>query len=294
LPDFAIHVMLSYHEHDVRITNSTCSEQAHRWRAATMTMFKRLLQSSDRPVVGTFVKLPSLELAEIIGETGFDFVVIDTEHALLSVRDVYSLVVLYSRMGMAPLVRVTDHGYGDAQRYLDAGAAGILVPHVSNAEQAAATMRQFRFPPDGTRGMGYAARAGRWGMLPGGAAEYVRAGQEDVARIAMIEERESVEDIDRILATPGVDAVFVGPGDLSLSLGVPGGSPEVRAAVTTAIEAAVRAGVPAGTVVSDGEQARLRAEQGCRFILIGNDTGMFVDAARRTLATARDAIAETR
>lgn len=255
-----------------------------------MIMFKRLLHESDRPLVGTFVKIPALEIAEIIGETGFDFVVIDTEHALLSVRDVYSLVVVYSRMGVAPLVRITDHGYGDAQRYLDAGAAGILVPHVSNADQAAATMRQFLFPPDGTRGMGYAARAGRWGLLPGGPAEYVRAGREDVARIAMIEERESVEDIERILAVPGVDAVFVGPGDLSLSMGVPGGSPAVVDAVTTAIKAAVRAGVPAGTVVQGVEQAALRLEQGCRFILISNDTGMVVDAARRALATVRDAI----
>jgi 2-keto-3-deoxy-L-rhamnonate aldolase RhmA len=255
-----------------------------------MTMFNRLLRSSDRPVIGTFVKIPALELAEIIGETGFDFVVIDTEHALLSVRDVYSLVVVYSRMGVAPLVRITDHGYGDAQRYLDAGAAGILVPHVSNADQAAATMRQFLFPPAGTRGMGFAARAGRWGMLAGGAPEYVRAGQEDAARIAMVEEKESVEDIERILATPGVDGVFVGPGDLSLSMGVPGGSPAVVDAVTTAIKAAVRADVPVGTVVQGAEAARLRVEQGCRFLLVGNDTGMFVDAARRTLAIGRDAV----
>lgn len=255
-----------------------------------MVMFKRLLQAADRPLVGTFVKIPAPELAEIIGETGFDFVVIDTEHALLSVRDVYSMIVIYSRMGVSPLVRITDHGYGDGQRYLDAGAGGVLVPHVSNAEQAAATMRQFRFPPDGTRGMGYASRAGKWGLLDGGAAEYLRTGREDVALVAMIEERESVEDIDRILATPGVDAVFVGPGDLSLSMGEPGGSPAVRDAVTTAVKAAVAAGVPAGTLVQGAEQAKLRVEQGCRFVLIGNDTGMVVDAARRTLATVRDAI----
>jgi 2-keto-3-deoxy-L-rhamnonate aldolase RhmA len=253
-------------------------------------MFQQLLRSAGPPVVGTFVKIPSLEIAEIIGAAGFDFVVIDTEHALLSVRDVYSLVVVYSRMGVAPLVRITDHGYGDGQRYLDAGAAGILVPHISNATQAGATMRQFLFPPAGTRGMGFAARAGTWGGLDGGAAEYVRAGQEDVARVAMIEEREAVEDIEAILATQGVDAVFVGPGDLSLSLGVPGGSPEVHDAVTTAIKAAVRADVPVGTVVAGEEQIRLRAEQGCRFILVGNDTGMISGAAGRTLATAREAI----
>lgn len=253
-------------------------------------MFQQLLKSAGPPVVGTFVKIPSVEIAEIIGVAGFDFVVIDTEHALLSVRDVYSLVVVYARMGVAPLVRITDHGYGDGQRYLDAGAAGILVPHVSNAAQAEATMRQFLFPPAGTRGMGFAARAGMWGGLDGGTAEYVRTGQEDVARVAMIEEREAVEDIDAILAVSGVDAVFIGPGDLSLSLGEPGGSPVVHEAVTRSIKAAVLAGVPVGTVVSGEEQIRLRAEQGCRFILVGNDTGMISGAARRTLSQARAAV----
>ncbi|SFJ64170.1 2-dehydro-3-deoxyglucarate aldolase/4-hydroxy-2-oxoheptanedioate aldolase [Amycolatopsis sacchari] len=255
-------------------------------------MFQQLLKSPGPPLIGTFVKLPALEVAEIIGAAGFDFVVIDTEHALLSVRDVYSLVVVYSRLNVAPLVRITDHGYGDGQRYLDAGAAGILVPHVSNAAQAEATMKQFLFPPAGTRGMGYAARAGLWGSLDGGPAEYVRTGQEDVARVAMIEEREAVEDIDGILAAPGVDAAFIGPGDLSLSMGVPGGSPPVHEAVTRSIEAAVRAGVPVGTVVQGEEQLRLRAAQGCRFLLVGNDTGMLSGAARRTLAQAREAVAE--
>jgi 2-keto-3-deoxy-L-rhamnonate aldolase RhmA len=254
-------------------------------------MFRELLRSSDRPVVGTFVKIPALEVAEIVGEAGFDFVVIDTEHALLSVRDVYSLLVVYSRMGVAPLVRITDHGYGDAQRYLDAGAAGVLVPHVSNAGQAAATMRQYLFPPEGTRGMGYASRAGLWGRLPGGPAEYVRAGQADVARIAMIEEKESVDDLAGILAAPGVDAVFIGPGDLSLSMGEPTGSPAVHDAVTKCIATAVEAGVPVGTLVQGEDQIRLRAEQGCRFLLVGNDTGMLGAAARQAMATARSALA---
>jgi 2-keto-3-deoxy-L-rhamnonate aldolase RhmA len=253
-------------------------------------MFQRLVKAAGPPVIGTFVKLPSLEIAEIIAAAGFDFVVIDTEHALLSVRDVYALVVAYSRMGVAPLVRVTDHGYGDGQRYLDAGAAGILVPHVSNAAQAKATMGQFLFPPAGTRGMGFAARAGLWGRLEGGAAEYVRAGHEDVARVAMIEEREALDDLEAILAVSGVNAVFIGPGDLSLSLGVPGGSPAVHDAVTRAIEVTVRAGVPVGTVVAGEDQIRLRASQGCRFILVGNDTGMISSAARETLSQARVAV----
>jgi 2-keto-3-deoxy-L-rhamnonate aldolase RhmA len=139
--------------------------------------------------------------------------------------------------------------------------------------------------------MGYASRAGRWGHLPGGPAEYVRAGQEDVARIAMIEEKESVDDLVGILAAPGVDAVFIGPGDLSLSMGEPTGSPAVHDAVTKCIATAVEAGVPVGTLVQGEEQIRLRAEQGCRFLLVGNDTGMLGATARQIASTARSALA---
>jgi len=253
-------------------------------------VFKKLLAQAEAPLLGTFVKVPALEVAEIVGAAGFDFVVIDTEHAPLSVRDVYGLVVVYSRMGVAPLVRVTDHGYGDGQRYLDAGAAGLLVPHVSNGRQAAETMRQFLFPPEGTRGMGYAARAGAWGALEGGSAEYLRAGGSDVARIAMVEERESVDDIEAILDAPGVDAVFVGPGDLSVSMGEPLGSPAVHEAVTVAVRAAVDAGTPVGTVVQGADQVRLRVEQGCSFVLVGNDTGMLSTAARELVASSRPAL----
>ena len=256
--------------------------------------FRKLINQPGPPALGTFVKIPAPEVAEIISLAGFDFVVIDTEHALLSVRDVYLLIVVYSRMGVAPLVRITDHSYGDAQRYLDAGAAGVLVPHVSNGQQAEATMRQYLFPPHGTRGMGYAARAGLWGSLPGGPAEYVRAGREDVARVAMIEEREAVDDLERILAVPGLDAVFVGPGDLSLSLGVAPDSDEVGAAVDRVIATAVAAGVAVGTVAQGAEQLRRRVEQGCRFVLAGNDTGLLNEGARRAVSDARKAITTAR
>lgn len=255
-----------------------------------MTMFKPLVSGSPQPVLGTFVKIPSLEIAEIVATAGFDFVVIDTEHAPLSARDVYEMVVGYSRMGVAPLVRVTDHGYGDAQRFLDAGAAGILVPHVSNGQQAREIMARLMFPPEGTRGMGFASRAGLWGALPGGSAEYVRVGRDEVARVAMVEEPEAVEDIDAILAAPGLDAVFVGPGDLSLSMGSTMRAPDVQDAITRTIEAAVLAGIPVGTVVQGADQIRLRSEQGCRFLLVGNDTGMLTGAATRTLAETRAAL----
>ena len=258
-----------------------------------MATFRELVAraADGPPALGTFVKLPCPEVAEIVAGAGVDFVVIDTEHAPLSVRDVYGLVVVYSRAGVAPLVRITDHGYGDGQRYLDAGAAGLLVPHVSSGRVAAEVMRQFRFPPHGTRGMGYASRAGGWGRLDGGPAEYLRAGEHDVARIAMVEEAEAVDDVAGIVAAPGVDAIFVGPGDLAVSMGEPMGSPAVHDAVTRAIAAAVAAGVPVGTVVAGEDEIRLRARQGCRFLMVGNDTGWLTAGARAAVTTARGASA---
>jgi 4-hydroxy-2-oxoheptanedioate aldolase len=245
---------------------------------------------AERPLLGMFVKIPAPETVEIVARSGFDFVVIDTEHALLSVRDVYAMVSLYSALDVMPLVRITDHSYGDGQRYLDGGAAGVLVPHVSDAVQAERIARQFLFPPDGTRGMGYAARAGLWGGLAGGAAQYVRFGQDEVARIAMIEDTRAVENIDEIMATNGIDGVFIGPGDLSLSMGVPMGDARVGKVVDAAIDAAVAAHVPVGTVVPDPAEARRRADQGCSFLLAGNDTGLFLSAATNAFTAVRSAL----
>lgn len=258
-----------------------------------MTSFRALLRDSAGPALGTFVKIPAPEITEIIARSGFDFVVIDTEHALLSVRDVYSMIVVYSGLGVVPLVRVSDHGYGDAQRYLDAGAGGILAPHVSTGEQAAQVARQLMFPPAGTRGMGFAGRAGQWGGLDGGVPAYLRHGREDVVRMAMVEETEAVDNLDAILATEGIDAIFVGPGDLSLSMGVPGGDERVVAAIDQVVAKAVSAGVPVGTVVPSIEAARTRAAQGCDFLMVSNDTGMLRSAATAALTSHREAVARS-
>jgi 4-hydroxy-2-oxoheptanedioate aldolase len=255
-----------------------------------MSSFRSLLGAGDGPAIGMFVKVPAPELTEIIAGAGVQFVVIDTEHALLSVREVYEMSVLYAALGVLPLVRVADHGYGDSQRYLDAGVAGLLFPHVSNGAEAAALGRQFVFPPRGTRGMGFASRAGRWGMLPGGRAEYLRFGDDEVMRIAMVEERESVEDVDAILAAEGIDGVFIGPSDLSLSMGVSGKSPEVAGAIDRVVAAAVAAGKPVGTVVTDPDEGRKRAAQGCQYLLIGNDTGVFARALRTSFEGFREAV----
>jgi 2-keto-3-deoxy-L-rhamnonate aldolase RhmA len=203
---------------------------------------------------------------------------------------VYSMVFTYSALGVAALIRTTDHSLGDARRYLDAGAAGLLVPHVADAAEAEAVFPHLLHPPRGDRGMGFASRAGRWGTLEGGRDEYRRFGEEEVVRVAMIEDLRAVEGIDAILKTDGLDACFVGPSDMALSMiGRP--AEDVAAAVDRAVEASVAAGKPVGTVVKDADDARRRVQQGCSYVVVGNDTGMFVKAVRAAHDPIRAAVA---
>jgi len=252
------------------------------------------LDSSGPAAVGIFVKIPALEIVDLVAAAGFDFVIMDTEHSVLSPRDVYELVFAYSSLGIPALVRLCDHGYGDGQRYLDAGAAGLMVPHVSTAGEAAEIMRAFSFPPAGTRGLGYAARVSGWGGNQGGLAEYRRRGDEDVRRIAMIEDAAGVRNLEDIVAQPGVDGVFVGAGDLALELGEPLGSPGVRAVVDDVVRRCLAAKVPVGIMTSDAEEAAARSGQGVSFVVATSDAALVQRASTTMMAAFRSAGLGTR
>ncbi|MDQ2698957.1 MAG: aldolase/citrate lyase family protein, partial [Actinomycetota bacterium] len=130
-----------------------------------MLWLKDLITKSDgRVPIGPFLKIPSVEVVEIMKEAGFDFVVFDAEHAMLSVSDLNVLIAVARANDLPPLVRVADHGYGDMQRIMDAGATGILWPHISNADEARRVVGQAWHPPVGTRGSGGGMRAGGWGI----------------------------------------------------------------------------------------------------------------------------------
>lgn len=235
---------------------------------------------AGEPLVGTFIKLPALESAEILAYAGFDFVVIDAEHSPLGAREIYPLLVAFRAEGVPALVRVADHGYGFPQQLLDAGADGVLVPHVESPAAAAAIFPRLVFPPDGTRGLGYTSRAGRWGALPTGLPGYLADGSDSVLRVAMLEDAEALADAAAIGATTGVDALFIGPGDLALSSGLVPGSPPFEDLVAAGIAEARNSGLHVGTAVMGGAQIRTRIQQGCSFLLVGNDAGFLVAGAR--------------
>ena len=246
-----------------------------------MTWLRELINEPGRqvPPIGTFMKIPAVETVEIVKLAGFDFIVLDAEHALLSLSDLNHMILAARALGISPVVRVPDHGYGDVQRILDAGAAGLFFPHVADRAECEQVIRQASHPPYGTRGAGGGMRAGNWGMAGRGGASYVKDGVDKVMRIPMIEERVAVDNADEILAVEGVDGVFIGPGDLSMTMGMKATDPEVQSAVEEVRKKAKAAQVPVGTVAADAGGARRLIEKGYDFILVGNDTGMLAKAA---------------
>lgn len=248
--------------------------------------FRSLLGRGSTVPLGAFVKLPAIEIVEVLKLAGFDFVVLDAEHSMLTLREVNHLIAVSQGVDLPAIVRVPDHGYGDVQRFLDAGAAGIMIPHVNTAQAAVTVARQALHPPLGTRGSGSGMRAGDWGTA--GRGEYVRRGAEQAARIPMLEEPAALENVEAICATPGVDAVFYGPGDMSLAMGVPSDDPAVVAAMERVAQVATARGIPAGTTASSAAAARRRIELGYQFLLAGNDTGMLLRSARDLVSSIRE------
>ncbi|NKQ54036.1 2,4-dihydroxyhept-2-ene-1,7-dioic acid aldolase [Amycolatopsis sp. K13G38] len=248
------------------------------------------LFTRERTPVGTWLKIASGEPAEIMAYAGFDFVVIDLEHAPLDLQTAYRLINSAAALGMTPLVRVPDKTPSTIQKILDAGAMGILVPHVDTVEQAEAVGRACRFPPHGVRGAGGTSRAGAWGLRPN--AEYIATGNDDVLCIPQLESVEAIKAAPEMLALDTVDAVFVGAADLSMSMGTTPAAPEVAELIGSATEAAHAAGKRLGLAFGGVPERAARAvRDGCDFVLLSNDTSMLADAARGLVTAFRDATA---
>lgn len=243
------------------------------------------LRQPGTPTLGTWVKLPTLETLEMIAHAGFEFVVIDMEHSPLSLESAYRLIFGSQALGMAALVRVADRSGNLYQRLLDAGADGLLVPQVSTIDEATTALRGMTFAPRGTRGMGATSRAGHWGLA--GGPGYVTTG-DDIVRCIQIEDIEALRNVDRVLEIDGLDAVFLGMGDLTMSSGRRADDPEIALFTERLIALANAQGVPCGTAVADAAGAAAARARGFSFIMVSNDTTMFGNAAE---ATAREALA---
>lgn len=244
-------------------------------RTARTRGFARYLHESTRCLWGTWVKIPAIETIEMIAAAGFDFIVLDQEHAPLGMESVYRSTVVAQGLGLQVLTRVPDRSGSHFQRLLDLGVDGILVPRVSGPDEARSVVEQMVFSPEGDRGLGLTARAGTWGGHS--REEYLRTGDQ-VLRAVQIEDLDSLQRVDDILAVPGLNGLFLGMGDLSLSSGRSGGDEEIGALVERMLALADAAGVPCGTAVQTAAQAAAAAKQGFRFVMVSNDASLFRQA----------------
>lgn len=250
--------------------------------------FKKALQQRQ-PQIGLWLALADAYSAELCAGAGFDWLLIDGEHSPNDLRSILAQLQAIAPYPSHAIARVpVGHGHvGQAliKQYLDLGVQTLLVPMVDTPEQAAAVVRSTRYPQQdgggGVRGMG-GARASRWGRYPA----YVREANAQVCVLVQAESREALANLEAIAAVEGVDGIFIGPADLSASLGHPGnpGHPEAQAAIDDAIARIVRAGRAAGIIAPDEALARRYLDMGATFVAVGLDTQLLVRATSALVA----------
>ncbi len=236
-------------------------------------------------LVGTVLTLPSPEIAEILSNLGFDWLFIDTEHAPLDPRCVQS--ILQATGSRCPcLVRVPAGDEVSVKKVLDVGPAGVIVPHVNSAEDARNIVQLCKYPPDGSRSVGV-ARAHEYGMK---FQEYVDNANQSVSVILQIEHIQAVRNIESIVAVPGFDAVFIGPYDLSGSMGMMGKVTafEVQREIERVRTVVLNAGLALGIFGVDAEAVKPFIGRGYTLIAVGTDTLFTAHSAQKTLATVRE------
>jgi len=239
-------------------------------------------------LVGTWVKIPSLETVELLGHAGFDFVVVDMEHAPHALDTAYTMIFAAQAMQMRAYVRLADRQGSDIQRLLDAGADGLLVPQVGDLDTAARLTRQMVFAPEGERGLGATSRAGRWGLLP--MQEYVARGNACL-RMVQLESWDALQQAEKYLALEHVGGVFVGLGDLFLSSGRKPDEPETRAMVATVAGLACGAGKFSGIAAGGAAEARAYLDLGYSHVMVSNDATIFARGAAALVGEVRSATA---
>ena len=244
------------------------------------TEFRHTLLSGGR-LVGTFVKTPTIHAVEILGDVGFDFVVLDEEHAAFDRSALDAGLLACRACGMAGLVRVS--GPERILNALDCGATGVLVPHVAtvSAAREAAALCRYR---GGRRGFSGSPRGGRYGGAP--MWEMIDAADAATTVVAQIEDPEALDVIDEIAATPGIDALFIGRGDLSVALGAASSDAvEIRDAVVRICAAARAVGKPVCVFIGDASEAAWLAAQGAVAFVVSSDQGFLRAGARQALAS---------
>jgi 4-hydroxy-2-oxoheptanedioate aldolase len=241
--------------------------------------FKEALARGESPI-GLWLSLAQPYTTEVCATAGFDWLLIDGEHAPNDVRSTLAQLQAAAPYGSHPVVRVVQGDAALVKQMLDIGVQTLLVPMVETPEQARAMVAATRYPPEGIRGVGAAvARASRWAMRP----DYLDRANDEACLLVQAESVLALQNLDAICAIDGVDGVFIGPADLAASMGYRGnpGHPQVQVAIDDAICRIAASGKAAGTLTGDLTLARHYLSIGARFVAVGIDVTLLAQATRR-------------
>ncbi len=238
-------------------------------------------------MIGPILNFNAPWLVDLAGPIGFDFVMIDAEHGPLSPESAEAMIRAAEVAGVTPLVRVPANVAHEILRYLDVGALAIQVPHIDSAADAKRAVAAIKYPPLGERGHAPTTRAAGYGIdqSPG---DYVDLANRETMVLAMIESVAAVDNVDAILDVEGIDALIMGPGDLSLSMGHRGvrDAPEVERAVDHVISRAKKRGIPVSMPAANADAVRKCVARGATMIYLAF-TAWLVQSCRKTLADAK-------
>ena len=233
--------------------------------------------AGGRPSVGSWLNMASPLAAEVMAAAGYPWLCVDAEHGPFDLDSITHTFRAIEARGSVPLVRAWDHEPATAGRLLDAGALGIVFPHVSTPEQAERLASSVRYPPRGLRSSG----TGRCVTM---SPDYRDRCDDVILCIPQIEDMEGIENSEAIAAVEGVGIGFLGPGDLALSMGVEAGNPDHEAALQSFRQGCERAGKPCGIPVKSAVEARRRIAEGFLFIDLNSDLRLLEGAARTAYA----------
>jgi 4-hydroxy-2-oxoheptanedioate aldolase len=240
--------------------------------------FKAGLKSGQTQI-GLWNSINTFVLPDALGPLGYDWIVIDTEHSPVEpTMAMNALQAMEAYPNTSAVVRPVVNDTALIKRYLDMGAQTLILPYVQNPDEARAAVDAMRYPPRGVRGVAGGTRASRYGSIPG----YATKAEEELCLIVQVETVSAMAQLEDIASVEGVDGVFIGPADLSASMGYPGQSnhPEVKAAIEDAFARLNKIGVPAGILTLDPTYAQRCIDLGAAFVAVGVDLSLLMDAAR--------------
>jgi 2-dehydro-3-deoxyglucarate aldolase/4-hydroxy-2-oxoheptanedioate aldolase len=247
----------------------------------------KALLKAGKKTAGAWAQLCSPTAVEILGRAGFDWILIDMEHAPGDLQTLVAQLQAMAGSGAVPIVRAPWNDLVWIKRILDAGAYGVMIPSVNTREQAIAAVQACKYPPVGVRGIAGSPRAAGFGRDTAG---YLKRANDEILVILQVETPQAIQNLEDIGKVPGVDALFIGPMDLSTSMGHLGNPahPEVQAAIAT-VEAKARAlGMPLGTISAGWDQAKTLYDRGYQLVTLLSDVVMLSKGSADAMAKFRE------